>query len=409
MAENVQNKEKIDKEKPVEKQRENKFRWKFYETSDVGTKLVRVNKWTSNVYGVERNGIHINILPWLKQKIYNLQEQKFDTPHASSLTSDGNGVSVDYDTDYMYVISDPVKLAEQENGEKHNLESTRVKQNICDKLDNIVRDYVVSHSRNDIVGKGSINILSDFAAKEKIKEIKKDYGIEITQILIKNVRLPKNIEEQLQKNEELKLKKKQMEYENEIEIQKAQTAQAVTKINAEGEADRINRIIAASAGVSKDSGIPASIMAEAVGQKLANEALVNGSNPNTTVIATNAVNYSSGQNSNNNGNYDLNAIMSAAIAAVANNQNKNGGNGSVNNNSNAGVYGGNQNYDSKFTPSSITFLSDEELAVLEQGGFIDQNVIGRYFWEGLKPEAITYLKGKGFETPEEKQKQQMHR
>lgn len=330
MAENVQNKEKT-----VEKKRVSKFIFQFYETSPKNTRLVRYNKFTGDVYDVKRNGIHINILPWVKQKIYNLQEQKFDTPPASSLTSDGNGVHVDYDTDYMYVISDPAKFGNAEINHNYNIAGDEIKKIICDKLDELVRLYVASHPQKAIVGKGSLNILNDPVTRMGLDEIERDYGVKLTKIVIKNPRLPKAIEEQLQKNEELNLKKTQMQFENEIEIQKAQTAQTVTKIKSEGEADRMRQIIEATISTMKDSGVPASTMIEAIGQKLANEGLVNGSNPNTTVIATNAVNYSSGQNSNNNGNYDLNAIMSAAIAAVANNQNKNGGNGSVNNNSNA--------------------------------------------------------------------------
>lgn len=302
------------------------FSHETFKTITNGVVLVRINKFNGKITVDDKPGLKISFNPFVAQKTYTTLPQKLNTPPADAYTADGNGSRIHYDTDYMYVISDPKKFATIELNE----ESKNVRRSTMDivgeRLDNIVRGYVSRNKLNDFIGKGNIDILNDPICESDLDKIDTDYGIRVTEMLITKIELPKEIADQLDKNKISELKKVEAENAKQVEITKAEGDAEARKINAKAdavakeynataEATRLSKIIKEALVATQAANGDVKYMCDSIGQMIVNEGLVNGSNPNTVVLATNAANSALQQSVTSNG-LDLNVMIPTLMAAM---------------------------------------------------------------------------------------------
>ncbi len=306
------------------------FQHKTILTITQGTVLVKLNKFTGDIKVTKTSGLKVSLLPWISHRVYSSMPQQLNTPPSSAYTKDdmgGQGPKINYDTDYMYKIVNPVQFSKMELSESAKNNSKSTVTIIGERLDNIVRGYISKKTIQQFIGQGNIDILSE--CRSELANIERDYGVQLTEMMITKIQMPKEISEQLEKNQKEKLKIEEEEYSKQSRIIKAEGDAEVKKINASADALKIQKIIQSSLLATRQAGGNVDDMCRAIGQALVNEGLVNGSNPNTTVIATNAVNYAC-QQSMTNGAIDPNTFASMILGSLAT-MNHNANNNPVNN------------------------------------------------------------------------------
>lgn len=306
------------------------FKHKTFQTLTEGMTLVKLNKFSGKISVIQKSGLKVNIKPWIVQKTYSVLPQKLGTPPATAYTADGDGSSISYDTDYMYYISDPKKFAQVELNEMANNNNSNVTLAIIgERLDNIVRGYVSRNVINNFIGRGNVDILNDPICNQELQRITQDYGITVTEMLITKIQFPKSVSDQMEANRISELKKKEAQNKKEAQEIEAEGKANVIRTTAKAESEKLAMTIKATLETVKQNGGNVQEMCYALGQKLANEGLVNGSNPNTTIFATNAV-ASAYQNATNNGVTNI-AEMTAMLMAAMQQINKQNNNVAPNN------------------------------------------------------------------------------
>lgn len=132
--------------------------------------------------------------PWQSVLILSTTEQNIDTP-AIEVISNDNTTKIQIDTDYRYRIIDAEKYAIELNGLSEQpgvtSPSQALKNNISQLLDDLVTNYVKANNYEDLMGKPSFNLLNDLSYE--IGKIEKQYGVEITRFMIKEVHLPQEL------------------------------------------------------------------------------------------------------------------------------------------------------------------------------------------------------------------------
>lgn len=129
--------------------------------------------------------------PWQSVLVLPTTERKIDTPMMSVDTSDG--IRLQFDTDYHYKIIDPEAFATEFNSREANAGSkafSMIERDIGGKLDELVRRYMKEHI-NEIQSKPTIDLLS--VLEYDVIEKTRMYGIEVTNLLVKDIKLPDNV------------------------------------------------------------------------------------------------------------------------------------------------------------------------------------------------------------------------
>lgn len=129
--------------------------------------------------------------PWQSVLVLPTTERKIDTPMMSVDTTDG--IRLQFDTDYHYKIIDPEAFATEFNSREENAGArafSMIEKDIGGKLDELVRRYMKEHI-SEIQSKPTIDLLSELYYD--VSEKTKMYGIEITSLLVKDIKLPDNV------------------------------------------------------------------------------------------------------------------------------------------------------------------------------------------------------------------------
>lgn len=132
--------------------------------------------------------------PWQSVILLSTTEQNIDTPSIDVISND-NTTKIQIDTDYRYKIIDAEQYATELNGlsEQPGVTSlsTALKNNISQLLDDLVTNYVKAHNYEELMGKPSFNLLNELSYE--IGAVERQYGIEITRFMIKEVHLPQEL------------------------------------------------------------------------------------------------------------------------------------------------------------------------------------------------------------------------
>lgn len=337
-----------------------------------------------------RSGLYLK-LPWHKDyKIISTQSQPLLTPSSSTLSSDN--IRITYDTDYMFRVVDPVAYERAFIATANNSTVARdVIKDIGKRLDQIVADYVKEQDSEDLYRMTSENLLSKIGDAEKAV-LRNDYGIEVTKMLLTEIKLPREITEQAEiaKRDDIK---------RENDLKNARAEKAIKEMQAEADATQIIKTGEAMASKIKswrDSGLSS----EQVAYSLVQETLVNGANPNTIIMAGNQLG-----NSLNSQSFDM-AAMLAAFSSVMQHLGQN--------NNNTVSPAQNQEHVNipaqpiapepasapAATPANSDIVPKEAVDALKQAGFIDKDAAyGNVVWSGLSTSTYDYLVSQGFNPP----------
>lgn len=288
----------------------------FHPISGRRTTVVYTNFFTGKIH-VKKGGLFLGF-PWnVKAVEISLNQQKVDTPERITHTATTNGTtgpSVSYDTDYFIKIVDPELFMER----AYSTSARQVRKVIGEKLDQKIRDYIVARSYDDLMRQSSVDFLTEVQrvvnGHSIASEIEDEYGVEIVSIQFK-VKPPKALVDEANKRRQ------------EVAAQETASAERLRKqIEEEGKAERLIIEERAKAEAEKQhvevqafrvsQMIASGMQSQQVAQVIANEALTNGTNPNTVVIAAaNALNASGSAGPT----FDV-ASMTAMVNAIMNQQ-----------------------------------------------------------------------------------------
>ncbi len=266
----------------------------FHTISGTKTKIVYTNLFTGKIH-VKSGGFFFNF-PWRKKAVkISLDQQKVDTVCRRTTTVGTGGTNigpeVDYDTDYFIKIVDPEKFMDV----AYSTSPAQIRRNIGDILDQKVQDYIRSQPYDALIRHSSVNFLSEigdrvngvFPPGSLNQELLENYGLEVTKITFK-VKPPQELIAEATRTKQAEQATRTAEQESRRREIEAQGQAQVTRINAEAEAEK-ERLKGAALAQNISGWIAAGMTNEQIAQKLANQELVNGVNPNTIVMATSAV------------------------------------------------------------------------------------------------------------------------
>lgn len=281
-------------------------------TVKTGTVLVATNMFTGQI--IEKSmGLKI-IWPWLRDaRISSTHSQPLFTPTSSTLTSDNLRVS--FDTDYMFKIVDQTKYASRvmANREGTSMNEEAIKT-IGRILDQLVKDHIRQQNSDSFRQTTSLslnNLLGTQLGNGRTVEddLEENFGIKITKMLIKDITLPKEITEAA-------AQAKEAEARRAIEIKDAEAQAKITRTTAQAEADKTKMLAEAQAEQIKQM-LAAGLTETSMATKLANEALTNGTNPHTIVLAAAQA---KGQAAQSNPQFDMAAMLALFNQMMQQNQ-----------------------------------------------------------------------------------------
>lgn len=260
----------------------------FHTISGNKTRIVYTNVFTGKLHVKER-GLFFNF-PWrIRPVTVSLDQQKVDTAermtHTAS-TGTSTGPSVSYDTDYFLKIVDPVKFVES----TESTSPSAIRKTIGDLLDQKIRDYIITQDYATLMQQGAINFATQLnvGTPSLAQQILDDYGVEVRNIIFR-VKPPKNLVEEANKTAHARQAQQTAREEAERQRLEAEGRAKVTEIDATAGAKKMDIETAAVARYI-EAVIGAGLTNEQVAAKLVNEALTNGTNPNTIVVASAAAN-----------------------------------------------------------------------------------------------------------------------
>lgn len=268
-----------------------------------GTVLVATNLFTGRI--VEKSPGLTVIWPWLRSpRISSTHSQALFTPPCTTLTSDN--LTVSFDSDYMFKIIDQktyeARVMATREGTSMSEEAIKTVGRILDQL---VKDHIKAQNSDSFRNTTSISLdglltttLSNGRTVEE--DLEENFGIKITKMLIKDISLPKEITEAASKQ-------KAAESRRNMEIRDAEAKATVTKTIADAEAYATTTLAEAKGNEIKQM-IDSGLSPDAVAIKLANEALTNGTNPHTIVLAAAQAQNQIGAQFGNNSSFDM-AVM----------------------------------------------------------------------------------------------------
>lgn len=129
--------------------------------------------------------------PWQSILVLPTTERKIDTPMMSVDSTEG--IRLQFDTDYHYKIIDPELFATEFNSREESAGPrafSMIEKDIGGKLDELVRRYMKEHI-SEIQSKPTIDLLSELYYD--VTEKTKMYGIEVTSLLVKDIKLPDSV------------------------------------------------------------------------------------------------------------------------------------------------------------------------------------------------------------------------
>ena len=338
-----------------------------------GTSLVRYGVLTGTYKAIKNPGIKV-LNPIDKYRVVPMTDQFLDTPPVVN-APDQDNILLSCDTDYVYRITKPDKYIEYIENESIAYNKKTTNEIIGDLLDNLVRLYLKSHKANDFLKKNSTDISGEFDIE--LDEIETKYGVRIIKMIVKDIKLP---EAYMQKAQELQLEQKNKaiaQAKQEARLIELETKKLEAQTDIDIETKRMAEIIKASVQAVKEVGGNVDDMIQMIGNRLMQEGLVNGSNPNTFVVAS-ALNQSTV-----NGQFNPNQ-MAAIIAAATKKANP-------------------QTADVTTVPDReegvLTPLTAEQAQLLIDNKLADPSSAGFLTWEGLSTAAYDYLVTVGYNPP----------
>lgn len=255
----------------------------FHTVSGNKTKIVYTNVITGNLH-VKEKGLFWN-WPWrIRPVTVSLDQQKVDTPerltHTAS-TGTSTGPTISYDTDYFLKIVEPVKFVEA----TESMSASAIRKTIGDLLDQKIRDFIITQDYATLMGQGAINFAAHLNAgtPSLSQQIRDDYGVEVRNIMFR-VKPPKALVEEANKTALAQQAQQTATAEAERDRIAAVGRAQVTTITADAEKQRLE-LEGAALAQNIQSWISAGMTNDQIATKLANEALTNGTNPNTIVFA----------------------------------------------------------------------------------------------------------------------------
>ena len=277
----------------------------FHTISGNKIRIVYTNVITGNLH-VKTKGLFWN-WPWrIRPVTVSLDQQKVDTPervtHTAS-TGTSTGPTISYDTDYFLKIVDPVKFVEA----TESMSASAIRKTIGDLLDQKIRDYIITQDYATLMSRGAIDFATQLSSgtPSLAQQISDDYGVEVRNIMFR-VKPPKSLVEEANKTALAQQAQRTALAEAEKERIAAQGRAQVTTITADAERQRLE-LEGAALAQNMQSWIAAGMTNEQIAVKLANEALTNGTNQNTIVVASAAAN---GAVAGANPNFDMATMMS---------------------------------------------------------------------------------------------------
>jgi len=382
MAENLEN---VVNNHAGDEIKTNVWERKIFQVVREGVAIVKYNIYNGQYTTIDKVGFKLNLNPLNKYKTVPTTVQYLDTPPVNALDKDN--IHLSCDTDYVYRISNPATYIKMLENESLTNDGKTTVQIIGKLLDNCVRTYLKTTKAEDFLTRSTEDITRLFT--DELRDIERKYGVTVETLVIKDVRLPKEIsdigekrkvEEQNQQLAEAKKRTRQIELETEL-LNEQQ------KIKLEEE--RIEAIIRAAAKATKDAGGSVQDMINMIGTRIVQEGLVNGSNPNTFVVA------SALEQSVNNGQLNP-AAMAGIISATGK---------KVNNQTIDPINDQNVNQQSNSNPVSETSenMGDKVPLEAEQelvaAHLADPTSVGKLSWSGLSTASYDYLIAKGYKPP----------
>lgn len=255
----------------------------FNTISGKKTKVVYTNFFTGKVCEFKR-GFFINF-PWRVRPVkVSLSATKIDTVERTAHTAPPTGTvgtysagpSITYDIDYFIKVVDPVKYVEAVESKN----AAEIRKNIGSMLDQTIRDYIIKRDYDTLLAMREINVYEELkkdrtGGRPSIAQALKDeYGIEICDIECK-LQPSRELLAQADKTAVAEQAVKTAEAEQRrMNIEATEEAKRA-KLDADKEAYRVKTVM--ESGLTSDQ----------VTEIMKNEALTNGSNPNTTIFAGN--------------------------------------------------------------------------------------------------------------------------
>ena len=276
----------------------------FHTISGNKIRIVYTNVLTGNLH-VKTKGLFWN-WPWrIRPVTVSLDQQKVDTPervtHTAS-TGTSTGPTISYDTDYFLKIVDPVKFVEA----TESMSASAIRKTIGDLLDQKIRDYIITQDYATLMSRGAIDFATQLSSgtPSLAQQISDDYGVEVRNIMFR-VKPPKSLVEEANKTALAQQAQRTATAEAERDRIAAVGRAQVTTITADAESQRL-QLEGAALAQNMQSWIAAGMTNEQIAVKLANEALTNGTNQNTIVVASAAAN---GAVAGANPNFDMATMM----------------------------------------------------------------------------------------------------
>ncbi len=298
----------------------------FHTISGTKTKVVYTNLFTGKIH-VKSGGFFFNF-PWRKKPVkISLDQHKIDTicRRATTLGTGGNNIGpmVDYDTDYFIKIVDPEKFMDV----AYSRSAADIKRNIGDILDQKVQDYIRNQPYDSLVRQSSVDFLSEIGARingafppgSLNQELLENYGLEVSRITFK-VKPPQELIDEVAKTKQAEQAARTAEQERIRKEIEARGQAEATRITAEAEAEK-ERLKGAALASNIAGWIAAGMTNEQIATKLANQELVNGTNPHTIIMAAAAAQQQSQQAPGVMGNaYDMTLMLNLFNQIMQQNQ-----------------------------------------------------------------------------------------
>lgn len=286
----------------------------FHTISGTKTKIVYTNLFTGKIH-VKSGGFFFNF-PWRRRPVkISLDQHKIDTicRKTTTLGTGGNSVGpmVDYDTDYFIKVVDPEKFMDV----AYSTSPEQIRKNIGDILDQKIQDYIRVQDYDTLIRQSSVDFLSQIGSRTNgafpphslNQELLENYGLEVTRLTFK-VRPPQELIAEVTKTKQAEQAAKTAEQESRRKQIEATGQAEATRIAAAAEADK-ERFKGAALAQNIAAWIASGMTNEQIAAKLANQELVNGTNPHTIVMATAAAQQQLQQGSMGNNAFDMTMML----------------------------------------------------------------------------------------------------
>ena len=236
------------------------YKVKVFRMVPKNSKLICQNILNGDVT-IKESGFRI-ILPWYRSKLVNITKTVIDYPKEQYLTKDQ--IYVEIDPALTVRITDPIKF---------EFKNSNPLQELCILVKDVIRSFIAGKDSSELIGinysigeKDSTGLFNEFETRT---------GLHISHLFFKNVRLPKELEDDYEKA-------KTQELENKRAIAEANSKKEQTRINAEAkkiaadaEAYRQAVILKEKISALKESGYDDKTVTEVIQALLLSESNAN--------------------------------------------------------------------------------------------------------------------------------------